>query len=198
MIVFRFPPEARSERAAFTVVGTEYPGGALADEMMLVPEAAMPESGFSGCIYYLDEQRPLHLPICPQTLIPQALAERFPGNPVCISPALCGRTLEAQLQEAVSRAAAPLWLIVRPLSHFFMLPCPSGVGRFMPKEEAVCLTRLDVPVFSRALCCEYCRAEYSGVKGLYLFDTAQSTEEKLRLADKAGIRHVLILPPGAQ
>ena len=47
-MLFSFPPEAQSERSAFTVVGQACPGGALAGEVMLVPDEALPEEGFSG------------------------------------------------------------------------------------------------------------------------------------------------------
>ena len=38
-MLFSFPPEAQSERSAFTVVGQARPGGALAGEVMLVPRS---------------------------------------------------------------------------------------------------------------------------------------------------------------
>lgn len=198
MIVFRFPPEARTEHTAFTVVGRDLPGGALMDEVMLVPDEALPERGFSGCIFYLDERRLPRLPVCTRTLVPEALAAHFPENPVYIVSGPPDGTLPARLEAASAAFGPRLWLVIRPLSHFFTLPCPSDSGRFVPPEEAGSISRLDAPTQSRALCCAYCRAEYSGEQGLYLFDTEQSMEEKLRLADKAGIQNVLVLLPDVQ
>ena len=194
-MVFRFPPEAQGERSAFTVVGQSRPGGALSGEVMLIPGEALPEEGFSGCVFYLDERRPSHLPVCTRTLIPEALAARFPGNPVYLSSDLFCGTLRARLAAAQQRFGARLWLIVRPLSRFFTLPCPSGEGLRVSPEAEDRLTRLDAPVFSRALCCMYCRAAYCGRDGLYLYDTQDSIEETLRLAEDCGAAHVLMLPP---
>ena len=194
-MLFSFPPEAQSERSAFTVVGQARPGGALAGEVMLVPDEALPEEGFSGCVFYLDERRPARLPVCTRTLIPEALAARFPENPVYLSSDLSCSTLRARLTAAQEAFGGRLWFIIRPLSRFFTLPCPSGEGQRVSPEAEDRLTRLDAPVFSRALCCMYCRAAYCGRDGLYLFDTQESIAEKLRLAEDCGAAHVLLLPP---
>ena len=71
----------------------------------------------------------------------------------------------------------------------------SNKALFTGPEAEGRLTQLDAPVFSRALCCMYCRAAYCGRDGLYLFDTQESIAEKLRLAEDCGAAHVLLLPP---
>ena len=146
-------------------------------------------------MFYLDERRPARLPVCTRTLIPEALAARFPENPVYLSSELFCGTLRARLTAAQEAFGGRLWLIVRPLSRFFTLPCPSGEGLRVSPEAEGRLTQLDAPVFSRALCCMYCRAAYCGRDGLYLFDTQESIAEKLRLAEDCGAAHVLLLPP---
>lgn len=126
---------------------------------------------------------------------PGSACSAFSGNPVYLSSDLSCSTLRARLTAAQEAFGGRLWLIVRPLSRFFTLPCPSGEGLRVSPEAEDRLTQLDAPVFSRALCCMYCRAAYCGRDGLYLFDTQESIAEKLRLAEDCGAAHVLLLPP---
>lgn len=196
MIVYRFPPQAQTERSAFSVVGTVCPAGTLGDELILIPPGALPpaEAVEAAGFYYLDASAPAHLPICPRTLVPEVLSDRLPENPVWISSRLSGGTLEARLLDAVSRYGARLWLVIQPFSDFFTLPCPSGSGIFLSGKAASVLHRLDTPAFSRSFCCACCRAEYCGQRGLFLFDTPESISEKLRLAYQCGAGHVLVFP----
>lgn len=195
MIVYDFPPSAQRETAAFSIVGRHFSSGTLCGELMLIPRNALPEHSFCGPLFYLDEPRVDRFPICTRTLVPEALAGRFPDNPVYISSLLSGGTLEARLCEARSAFGDRLWLLLAPFSHFFPLPCPDGNGRFLPERGAL-LPQAE-SAFSSALCCRFQAANLAGLRGVYLFDTPQTISHKLALADQCGILNVLVLPFGA-
>ena len=159
---------------------------------MLVPAGALPEAGFSGHIFYLDEHAVETLPICTRTLVPERLAERFPENPVYISAQLSGGTLRTRLEEALARYGDRLWLLAEPISMRFPLPCPSGVGTALRREDAE--PKLAEPLcFSQALCCEYAPLRQKEGWALYLCDTPRSVREKLRLAEGCGTQNVLVM-----
>lgn len=193
MIVFYFPPAARAETEAFSVVGRVYPSGGAVGELMLVPAGALPvpQADFPGCIFYLDAARLPQLPFCGRTLLPEALAPGAPGNPVYVSSRLSGGTLRERLSSARERFGDRLWLVVEPFSHFFPLPCPSGCGAAVPAGAPEALS---ADFFSEALCCHCRPARYHGMRGLYLFDTERSLCAKLSLADACGVSNVFLLP----
>lgn len=126
-MLFSFPPEAQSERSAFTVVGQARPGGALAGEVMLVPDEALPEEGFSGCVFYLDERRLARLPVCTRTLIPEALAARFrKTRSICPPTSLAARFVRASRQRRSLRRTALVYH--SPAVAFFHAPLPVRRG----------------------------------------------------------------------
>ena len=168
------------------------PSGETAGEVMFVPAGALPDAGFSGHIFYLDERAVETLPICTRTLVPERLAERFPENPVYISAQLSGGTLRARLEEALVRYGDRLWLLAEPLSMRFPLPCRSGVGTALSPEEAARETEEPL-CFSQALYCEYAPVRREEGWGLYLCDTPRSVAAKLRLAEECGVQNVLVM-----
>lgn len=193
MIVYDFPPSARRETAAFSVVGCHFSSGTLCGELMLLPRGASAPREFSGSLFCLDEPFEARSPVCARTLVPEALAGRFADNPVYISSLLSGGTLEARLREAHGVFGDRLWLLLEPFSHFFPLPCPDGQGHFLPEHGA--LLPLAESSFSSALCCRFQAASLEGLRGVYLFDTPRTISRKLALANEQGLSNVLVCSP---
>lgn len=157
---------------------------------MLIPRGTSAPRDFTGLRFYLDEPFEDHVPVCARTIVPEALAGRFPDNPVCISSLLSGGTLESRLREAHGAFGDRLWLLLEPFSHFFPLPCPDGRGRFLPERGA--LLPLAESSFSSALCCRFQAARLEGLRGVYLFDTPQTLSHKLALAAECALSNVLV------
>ena len=181
MTVFTFPPPAAEETGCFSVLD-----GTQKEELMIVPYGAALTEDFDGIVWFMDQAAPVTLPISQKTIVPEALAEQFPENPVFVSSQIIEGALEEYLRTKKGLYQARLWLILEPYRHAMTLPCPSGVLQ----QETV---PPDLPdFFSEAFCCRY-RIDENSAK-VYLFDTPDTISEKRALAERIGIGQMLILP----
>lgn len=193
MIVYHFPPEAQNERACFGVAGQTYPDSAIAGELMIVPHGASAEEAFDGAIFFFPAPPDVtRVPISAGTLLPTALCDVFPENPLFVSSQITSGTLRTRLEENISRHGARLWLLIDPYCAVFPLPCPDGQGQRISRAASAILRAEHKPQYTDAFCCNYCvPVPPSGA--LHLYDTRQTISEKLALAAEIGVQNVLVL-----
>ena len=67
----------------------------------------------------------------------------------------------------------------------FPLPCPSGIGTPLSREELRCRMP-SVTFFSRELCARYFTYQENGQHHFVLFDDAETLNQKVRIAREAG------------
>ena len=128
--------------------------------------------------------------------VPEAFA--VPGACVLIGTAVSGGSLRALLQRSVQRyGKGCLALDVQRVCMDFPLPCPSGEGRALRRENFAALRRQHPnPVFfSSALCARYFTYSLGGEMHLVLFDDAQTLRRKLQLGRESGIRTAFFMYP---
>ena len=193
MIVYRFPPQAAQEQGYFSVVG-QLPDGKTSGEILIVPRDTLPEVSFDGVIiHYPNTPSPSALPISTNTLLPLSLAAQYPENPVCVCSHITSNTLKAQLSEAIATYGARLWFLVSPFCDVYPLPCPPGGGKRISRTASAILRSERSGLYTDAFCCNYC-APVSPVQSLHLYDTQQTVEKKLALAQLLGIKNALVFP----
>ena len=131
-----------------------------------------------------------------QLYVPEAFA--VPGACVLIGTAVSGGSLRALLQRSAQRyEKGHLALDVQRVCMDFPLPCPSGEGRALRREDFAALRRRHAnPVFfSPALCARYFTYHTGGETHLVLFDDAQTLRQKLQLGREAGVRIAFFMYP---
>ena len=118
---------------------------------------------------------------------------------VLISSALSGGSLHKRLEEALDRYGANrVALLVEPVRGDFYLPSPTGQGSSLTEEALRQLMEEQDPstFFSSELCAHYFTymSKQDGAH-FVLFDDGGSIQKKIQLAERLGIRDV-ILPYG--
>ncbi|MBQ5443020.1 MAG: hypothetical protein IIT47_05560 [Oscillospiraceae bacterium] len=201
------PPEAL--RGGLLGLGDRC-GGALGapDELLRAIENECAERGFDGVLADFDPPvRRDRLELLQQLgerlsrtgkrlYVPEAFA--VPGACVLLCTAVSGGSLADLLRRAVQRrGAAQLALDVQRLCMDFPLPCPSGEGRALRRENFAALRRQHPnPVFfSSALCARYFTYSLGGEMHLVLFDDVQTLRRKLQLGRENGIRTAFFMYP---
>lgn len=102
---------------------------------------------------------------------------------VLISSSISGGCLQQRFQEAAACLQGRCWLHLEPLRMRFKLPCPSGTGISLPEPELRQILTDKPSFYSSALVCNYC---YGAENEIILFDTDDTMQEKLRLAQSEG------------
>jgi len=115
---------------------------------------------------------------------------------VLISSALSGGSLHKRLEEALDRYGANrVSLLVEPVREDFYLPSPTGQGRPLTEEELRQLMEERDPstFFSGELCAHYFTymSKQDGAH-FVLFDDGGSIQKKIQLAERLGIRDVIL------
>ena len=114
-----------------------------------------------------------------QLLVPERWQQDFPEAGVLVSSAMSGGDLQQRFRElALGRRC---WLLVEPMAMAFPLPCPDGQGT--PVTE---LPTGD-GFYSEALGCRYVHRPGQAI----LFDTPETLERKIQLAQKTGFQGVI-------
>lgn len=117
------------------------------------------------------------------------------GARVLLSSALSGGTLEERLTEGLSRYGAQrLVLAVERVAEDFPLPASSGQGERLPPGQAERLRQTHGARWHRApeLCESYFTYQRAGQTHLVLFDRDEDVRDKLRLAQRLGVRRALL------
>ena len=129
-----------------------------------------------------DALRLLAQDLGPKLVLPEVWQDVFPYAGVLISSSISGGTLGLRLQEAAIRNPQRCWLLVEPMQMQFSLPCPAGVG--MP----ICRPHTEHSFDSEALCCQYTHFIHNGHGAMVLWDTEQTLQRKLELAQYYGFQ----------
>lgn len=113
---------------------------------------------------------------------------------VLISSAISGGTLRRRLCDAIAQYGAPrVTLAIECLSQQFPLPCPTGQG--VPLTAVELQRHLDLhPTLHSAeeFCARYFTLCNDTQTSLVLFDTADTIQQKLRLARDLGLSQVMV------
>lgn len=120
------------------------------------------------------------------------------GATLLVGTGLSGGSLRALLEETACRYGAErLALDLERVMMDFPLPCPSGCGTPLTREELLALREKHPSsvYFSRELMAKY--FTYSAGNGTHfvLFDDAETLRQKVRLAQSLGIREAFIMYP---
>ena len=126
-------------------------------------------------------------------LVPEVWRDILPKAGLLIPSALSGGTLQQRLLEASEAAPGRCWLVLERVQMRFPLPCPSGCGEKIPREELDKLLQTGSSFYSPELCCRYC---YDLPAGIVLYDTEKTWEEKIKLAQSAGFSGALVPSEG--
>lgn len=196
MRIFQIPSETAEETGCFSVLCLDTPDPAPEQELMLVPAGAQWQEGFTGPVYWLDGAPALEgLPLSRKTLVQPDLADRFPDHPVYLSSRVLAGRLEDRLREAFHRWDSRLWLVVAPWRHIFPLPCPDSQGQPISRTQSAILRSEYDSTYAPDLGCRYCTfLKQQGM--VHLFDTRETIEKKLELAERLGVENVVVLDEG--
>lgn len=160
--------------------------------MLLPPGADTSEAAaFPGFVFRMESRSSDFDWTAAHYLLPEVCCDVSPSSALYFSSRSSMGRLEDSLTKAHEKYADRLWLLIDPFMHFFPVPSAFEEGILCRASE---LTPIQESVFSDALCCRYFPARRGSSIGIYLFDTAQTIQEKLLLAEKHHISNVLILP----
>lgn len=106
------------------------------------------------------------------------------------SDVTCG-PFERRLREAAARRPGQCVLELRPLSHRYSLPDPTGDGEALTTEAREEF-RAGAPAFdAEDLVCRWFTRRRNGVLDLVLYDTRETLAQKLRTAEALGFRSAI-------
>lgn len=192
MIVFAFPPQAAQETDAYWLSGIDYDTGTAAGSLIVVPEGCHVPAGADAPVFCMDAAAE------EGTILRKTDHSGGTGSDVWISSRLSGGTLKDRITQAMEASAGRLWLNIAPLCTRFSMPCPTGTGDALTREESLEIQRNCPAFFSPELCCMYCVQIEHAHAHMHLFDTTQTVAEKLRLASALGVPYVFgDIPPDA-
>lgn len=117
-------------------------------------------------------------------LVPEVWQNVLQKAGILIPSSLSGGTLTDRLTEAYRAVPGRCWLYLEPLRMRFPLPCPSGAGTTLPRDTLDRLTADKPSFYTPELCCRYC---YDLPDGIVLYDTEDTWQDKLHLAQSIGL-----------
>lgn len=121
--------------------------------------------------------------------VPEHCATAAPSASVLVCTALSGGNLTQRLRDAASACGAGrMALDLERLIMDFPLPCPSGQGRPMRRDELAALMARESPsvFFSPDLCARYFTYCQEKETHFVLFDDADTLLQKLRIGGSLG------------
>ena len=120
------------------------------------------------------------------------------GAALLVGTGLSGGSLRALLEETACRYGAErLALDLERVMMDFPLPCPSGCGTPLTREELLALREKHPSsvYFSRELMANYFTYLTENGTHFVLFDDTETLRQKVRLAQSLGIREAFIMYP---
>lgn len=130
--------------------------------------------------------------------LPENIACRVSGSTAVICTALSGGTLKERLEEAAERFGAEhLALDIQRLSMDFPLPCPSGEGTPLSREQLRRQMEQCRPLsfYSTELAARYFTYREKDAHHFVLYDDAHTIREKIRLGSGMGIPTAFLMYP---
>ena len=117
----------------------------------------------------------------------------LPEGATLLSSRSCRGSLRQRLLLLQCEPADRLWFLIDPLCHLFTLPCPDGAGQRICEEQSLMLRKKHPVYDSPEFVCQYCVIADHGQLRVHLFDTPQSIQEKLHLAESLDIENIIYI-----
>lgn len=126
----------------------------------------------------------------PRLLVPEVWRDILPQAGILIRSSISGGTLKERLEDAQTASPGRCWLFLEKLRMRFPLPCPSGAGNAISEDELNTFLVTRPSFYTPELCCRYC---YDLPEAMILYDTKDTQQEKIKLAQSSGFAGALIL-----
>lgn len=132
-----------------------------------------------------------------QIFVPEVYGQRVPLAAVTVCTAISGGIFRQRLEDACRRFDGRVALDLQRLRMDFPLPCPSGEGRPMSREELrELMERLRPAVFYSAdLCAKYFTCTHDGTSRFILFDDAGTLQKKLQAGQAMALKTAFVMYP---
>ncbi len=130
--------------------------------------------------------------------LPEKIALRVPRSTAVICTALSGGDLQERLEEARDRFGPDRTALdLQRLMMDFPLPCPSGMGTPLSREQLHQLMHEHQPVsfYSAELAAKYFTYCKNGSHHFVLYDDAHTLREKIRLGQSMGFCAAFLMYP---
>ena len=128
--------------------------------------------------------------------VPEIYAAASPETVVLLCTALSGGSLQGRLEEACAAYGAQrLALDLERLMMDFPLPCPSGEGIRLSREELAIRLQGRSVFYAEDLCARYFTYRRGGQTHFVLFDDAGTLKRKMEMGQALGIREGFVMLP---
>ena len=128
--------------------------------------------------------------------VPEIYAAASPEAVVLLCTALSGGSLQGRLEEACAAYGAQrLALDLERLMMDFPLPCPSGEGIRLSREELAIRMQGRSVFYAEDLCARYFTYRRGGQTHFVLFDDAGTLKRKMEMGQVLGIREGFVMLP---
>ena len=128
--------------------------------------------------------------------VPEIYAAASPETVVLLCTALSGGSLQGRLEEACAAYGAQrLALDLERLMMDFPLPCPSGEGVRLSREELSIRMQGRSVFYAEDLCARYFTYRRGGQTHFVLFDDAGTLKRKMEMGQVLGIREGFVMLP---
>ena len=128
--------------------------------------------------------------------VPEIYAAASPETVVLLCTALSGGSLQGRLEEACAAYGAQrLALDLERLMMDFPLPCPSGEGVRLSREELAIRMQGRSVFYAEDLCARYFTYRRGGQTHFVLFDDAGTLRRKIEMGQALGIREGFVMLP---
>ena len=116
----------------------------------------------------------------PKLVVPEVWRDLLPNCGILISSALSGGSFRERIAQAARSAPKRCWLLLDPMQTEFHLPCPDGQGK------RVTIINYGHSFYSEHLCCQYTHYCRDNRGTMVLWDTEDTLQTKMQLAQDAG------------
>ena len=159
--------------------------------------------GFSGVVLDPEDRATLIRQLAPllgaygrRLYVPEIYAAASPETVVLLCTALSGGSLQGRLEEACAAYGAQrLALDLERLMMDFPLPCPSGEGIRLSREELAIRMQGRSVFYAEDLCARYFTYRRGGQTHFVLFDDAGTLRRKIEMGQALGIREGFVMLP---
>ena len=128
--------------------------------------------------------------------VPEIYAAASPETVVLLCTALSGGSLQGRLEETCAAYGAQrLALDLERLMMDFLLPCPSGEGIRLSREELAIRMQGRSVFYAEDLCARYFTYRRGGQTHFVLFDDAGTLRRKIEMGQALGIRESFVMLP---
>ena len=128
--------------------------------------------------------------------VPEIYAAASPETLVLLCTALSGGSLQGRLEETCAAYGAQrLALDLERLMMDFPLPCPSGEGIRLSREELAIRMQGRSVFYAEDLCARYFTYRRGGQTHFVLFDDAGTLRRKIEMGQALGIREGFVMLP---